>query len=115
LLADENFPFSSFKFLENLEYDIVHIGKDFPSITDREVMEFSMNENRITITFDSDYGELVFKYGYQSIGVIYLRLKDFKPQYPEELIHQIIVTNEIDLLNQLTVIDENQIRQRKIN
>jgi len=83
LLADENFPFSSFKFLENLEYDIIHIGKDFPSITDREVMEFSMNENRIIITFDSDYGELVFKYGYQSIGVIYLRLKDFKPQYPE--------------------------------
>ena len=32
-------------------------------VTDDEVMKYAISEDRIIITFDRDYGELVFKYG----------------------------------------------------
>jgi predicted nuclease of predicted toxin-antitoxin system len=38
-------------------------------ISDEEVIELSIRQNRIIITFDSDYGELVFKHGYKPKGV----------------------------------------------
>lgn len=85
-LANENFPIASFKILNNIGWDIEQIGNTNNGITDNEVMAIAMNESRIIITFDSDYGELVFKYGYKPPGVIYLRIQDFKPEYPGKFV-----------------------------
>lgn len=75
LLANENFPKASVLLLRNLGYRITSIGEDSPSISDKSVMEIAENEQRIILTFDRDYGELIYKYNYKpSQGVIYLRL-----------------------------------------
>ncbi|HQU58895.1 MAG: DUF5615 family PIN-like protein [Phaeodactylibacter sp.] len=74
-LANENFPLKSFRILQDKGYDIKHIGLELPSVTDEEVMAFAIEEGRAIITFDSDYGELVYKHGYKPPGVIYLRWK----------------------------------------
>ena len=47
LLANENFPLSSYHILKDKGYDIKHIGIEVPSVSDREVMEIAMNENQI--------------------------------------------------------------------
>jgi predicted nuclease of predicted toxin-antitoxin system len=72
LLANENFPMKSFHILLEPGYDIKHIGVENAGISDEEVMNFSVREGRIIVTFDSDYGELVYKNGYKPAGVIYL-------------------------------------------
>lgn len=113
-LANENFPIASFKVLNNIGWDIEHIGNTNNGISDNEVMSIAINENRIIITFDSDYGELVFKFGYKPPGVIYLRIQDFKPEYPGQLLIEIVEVDKLDIENKFTVIDDNQIRQRKI-
>lgn len=114
LLANENFPLKSFKALQEKGYDIKHIGIELPSITDEEVMAIAIEEGRIIITFDSDYGELVYKYGYKPPGVIYLRWKEFTPDFPADYLHEIFKAGQIQFAGLFTVIDENQIRQRKI-
>jgi len=76
-LANENIPRASFRFLKDKGWDIEHIGETNMGVTDKEVMELAISEDRIIITFDSDYGELVYKYGYKPTGVIYLRIQDF--------------------------------------
>ena len=63
-LADENVPFSSITYLKAKGYDIKAIGVDDPSITDEQVMAIAIDEDRTIITYDSDYGELIFKHGY---------------------------------------------------
>ncbi|NEN24770.1 hypothetical protein G3O08_14790 [Cryomorpha ignava] len=113
-LANENFPIASFKILNNIGWDIEHIGNTNNGITDNKVMAIAMNESRIIVTFDSDYGELVFKYGYKPPGGIYLRIQDFKPEYPGKLLIDIIDVDKLDVENKFTVIDDNQIKQRKI-
>jgi predicted nuclease of predicted toxin-antitoxin system len=61
-LANENVPFSSITYLKSKGYDIKAIGVDDPSITDEQVMRIAIDENRTIITYDSDYGELIFKH-----------------------------------------------------
>lgn len=60
-LADENFPYPSFHLLLQHGQDVVHVGTDFPSISDERVLEICREEGRILLTFDRDYGELIFR------------------------------------------------------
>lgn len=74
LLADENFPFQSVQVLKARGYDIKVVGLEYGGITDQEVMQIAMREGRTIVTFDRDYGELIFRRGYRPpAGVIYLR------------------------------------------
>ena len=115
LLANENFPLASVKILVNSGYDITYIGEDYSGILDSEVMEIAINEERTILTFDRDYGELIFKKGYQPIkGVIFLRWDDFKPNEPGEYLVDLFASNDIQFEGMFTVINENNIRQKKI-
>lgn len=114
LLANENIPLGSIEILENAGYDIKSIGQDYFGILDEEVIKIAIEENRTVITFDRDYGELIFKKGFKPIaGVIYIRWNDFQPEEPGEYLIELFKTNDIDFQNKLTVISESSIRQRK--
>jgi len=113
-LADENFPLASYRLLLESDWDIIHIGITNPSITDDEVIEQSIEEQRVIVTFDSDFGELVFKFGLRPIGVIYFRWAEFTPDYPGKYLLELFDNNSLEIIGYFTVIDENQIRQRKI-
>lgn len=114
LLANKNFPYKSIYYLKEKGYDVLSIGMDNPSIVDSEIMTIAINEQRTILTFDRDYGELIFRHNYKpEKGVIYLRLDEYQPQEPGLIIEEIITNKEIDLARALTVIDKNGIRQRK--
>jgi predicted nuclease of predicted toxin-antitoxin system len=114
LLANENFPYKSIYYLRDKGYDILSIGIDNPSIRDAEIMTIAIDEERTILTFDRDYGELIFRHNYKpEKGVIYLRLVEFEPHEPGLIIEEIITNIYIDLSRALTVVDKNGIRQRK--
>jgi predicted nuclease of predicted toxin-antitoxin system len=114
LLANENFPYKSIHYLRDKGFDIVSIGMDNPSIKDDEIMEIASKEERIILTFDRDYGELIFKHNYKpEKGVIYLRLSEYEPELPGHIIEEILLDKEIDVKSALTVVDKNGYRQRK--
>lgn len=114
ILANENFPSTSVNLLEKAGHDIKSIGTDNPSISDKEVIDIAISEERTIITFDRDYGELIYKYGYRpKAGVIYLRLRNFKSEGPGEYLLKIFEKKDLEFENKLTVIDRAKIRQRK--
>jgi predicted nuclease of predicted toxin-antitoxin system len=114
LLANENFPGKSIDYLRDKGFDIKSIGLDDPGILDADVMKIAINEERTILTFDRDYGELIFRYDNKpEKGVIYLRLDQYEPHEPGLMIEEIITNTSIDLTRALTVIDKNGIRQRK--
>ena len=113
ILANENFPRASVLFLKSKGYDVKSIGVDSAGISDSEIMEIAITEKRLILTFDSDYGELIFKFGFKPpAGVIYLRLKDFTPEYPGKLIYDIFSNYDLNFNHRLSVIDRNGVRQR---
>lgn len=114
LLANENFPEASVALLRNLGYDVYSIGELDPSISDIIVMQIAISQNRTIITFDRDYGELIFKHGHRpEKGVIYLRIEPLYPLYPAEIIHQLLQIDGFQTTNTLTVVAESKVRQRK--
>lgn len=114
LLANENFPRASVVYLRNAGYDISAIGDNHLGISDKYVMELAMAEDRTIITFDRDYGELIYKHGYRpQAGVIYLRLDEFTPLQPAEIIEYLIRTVKIQTVSTFTVYDGDTLRQRK--
>jgi predicted nuclease of predicted toxin-antitoxin system len=114
LLANENFPLDSVRFLAAKGYDVKAVGVHFAGVTDQEVMNLAEQERRIILTFDRDYGELIFKHGFRpSLGVIYLRLPHYESEEPGRLIAQLLKDPLFETSRKLTVFDGEMIRQRK--
>lgn len=111
-LADENFPIPSIELLKDKNVDIKSVAVLQKGISDLKVIEIAIDEHRTILTHDSDYGELIFKYGYRPrAGVVYFRIFDFEPTEPGDLLLSLI-QKELIFENRLTVINENTIRQR---
>lgn len=113
ILANENIPFSSVEYLRKEGYDIISIGTDHSGITDLEVIQLAIKQKRTIVTFDRDYGELIFKHGLKPPeGIIFLRIADYEPELPGKLIHRLISGKRFDFSNRLSVIDQDSVRQR---
>ena len=114
-LADENFPAKSIDLLRKAGYIVISIGEEIPSVKDIEILLKAQNEELIILTFDRDFGGLIFK---DKIaipkGLVYLRIEPTKPQEPAEIILDMIKTKEFLIEDNFTVIQRLRIRQRKI-
>lgn len=93
---------------------MLSIGEEAPSVTDEDVIALAIREERLILTFDKDYGELVFRKGLKPAnGIIYLRIETFEPHDPAEIIHALLESKRFDFENALTVADKVFVRQRK--
>lgn len=113
-LADENFPVTAFRILLESGHDIKHITFEMPSITDTDVTEMAINENRIILTFDGDYGTLIFKFGYRPPGVVCFRLPTISADEPAYILMNLINDTPCQLEHMHTVVENDKIRQRRI-
>ena len=113
-LANENFPLRSILYLRGLGFDVSSVGIDHKSVEDVKVLQIAIAESRTILTFDKDYGELIYKYHSKPPqGIIYLRLEGFGPEDPGKLIAELVQLKKVNFEKALTVIDKNGIRQRK--
>ena len=112
-LANENFPLPSINYLRDNHIDVLSIQENYPGIADSEVLSLAKTLNRTIITFDSDYGELIFKYSLiEPPSVIYFRYKGTDPEYVGKILHQLILERNINFTKSFTVVESDTIRQR---
>jgi predicted nuclease of predicted toxin-antitoxin system len=112
-LANENFPLPSVRHLREAGYDVAAITEDSPGIEDREVLARAVLERRVILTFDRDYGELIYRLGLSpSSGVIYLRYQPRSPIEPAEQLLILLQTEGLQFEGKFTVIEREQMRQR---
>jgi predicted nuclease of predicted toxin-antitoxin system len=114
LLADENFPIASVEILKSKKYDVLSILRSHSGISDTEVIHLANHEERLILTFDRDFGKLIYKEGIiPSYGVFYFRLIDFHPEQPAQIALALLEKPNFDIQGIMTVIEENFIRQKK--
>ncbi len=114
LLADENIPRLVVEFIRSRGHDTIWVGNVAPGIKDREVISLATTQERTLITFDTDFGELVFRFGISApFGVILFRLL---PDSPSGIAQSIVraLENQKDWENHFSVVDENRIRMRSL-
>ncbi len=113
LLANENFPLVSVQLLRQVGYGIATITEDSPGIEDPEVLARAADEQRIILTFDRDYGELIYRFRLPPPkGVIYLRFRPHTPGEPAAILLNLFQTEELQVEGWFTIVERDKIRQR---
>jgi predicted nuclease of predicted toxin-antitoxin system len=108
-LADENVSNKVVNVLRNKGIDIVSM-KDFgSSLSDEKVLETANAQDRILITFDADFAELVFKRKLKAKGVILLKFVPKSSQHIVETIETVLMT-QAKIEDHFLIIKEKRIR-----
>lgn len=74
-LADMGIAMRIVEWLRKRGYDAVHIREEgLYRLSDKEIFKKSINEGRIILTFDLDFGEIVALSAGEAVSVILFRL-----------------------------------------
>ena len=116
VLLDENIPNAAAELLQKNIPNVKHISDQSAGMDDQEVLEIATKENRILITFDKDFGYLVFKENFPKIpGVVLLRFDPVSPQQIAGKILDLIIGYHKQLHGSFTVVEEDRVRIRPIS
>jgi predicted nuclease of predicted toxin-antitoxin system len=114
-LANENFPLASVNCLRRVGHDIAATIEDTPGAKDPEVLARAVREGRIILTFDKDYGELIYRLGLPPpAGVVYFRFDPVTPEEPAEHLLRLLIVNDMSLEGRFTVAERGHLRQRPL-
>ncbi len=99
--------------LQIQEYNIKTIRSIDPRMSDKEVLKLAESENRMVITMDKDFGELVYNSGLCHAGVLLLRLEEATSQEKVKIIKKILDRYSDKLPNNFCVYKDGKLRIRK--
>jgi predicted nuclease of predicted toxin-antitoxin system len=93
----------------------VAIAEAEPGLPDRAVLERAVSEQRILLTFDRDFGGLIYRSRLPfPPGLILLRFVPLTPEEPAQLLLPLTGRPEILFEGRLTVLDRERVRQRPL-
>jgi predicted nuclease of predicted toxin-antitoxin system len=112
-LANENFPVFSIKLLRKAGHKTASIIEETPGAKDLDILKRAQKENLVILTFDRDYGELIYRHkSFIPCGVVYFRFNPSAPEEPAIILLKILKKDKISILGKFTVIERVRIRQR---
>lgn len=110
LLADENVAGDIVSLLRQQGHNVAWIRQDSPGAADVDVLIRSTREQRLLVTFDKDFGELVWRAGHDaSAGVILFRISAASSSDVASKVAAILDSRD-DWNGQFSVVDGRRIR-----
>jgi len=91
-------------------HDVVSVFDEMRGADDREVIRIANEQNRILITNDKDFGELVFREKKPHKGVILLRLRDERAANKIDVLEHLLEKYENSLSRHFSVVTETTVR-----
>ena len=114
LLANENFPAPSVEYLSECGHDVAPIAKAGGALSDSQVLARAVAEQRWIITFDRDYGDLIFARGMMAPpAVVLFRLRSYRPDTPGRLLAGLIESG-IEFEGFFVVVEDAGLRRRPL-
>lgn len=115
LLANENIPSDAVRRLRAMGHDVLSITETCRGITDAEVLALAHDQQRILLTFDRDYGELIYVKRLPSpAGLIYLRFIPATPSEPADAMAALLNDSNSPALGGFLVLDREGYRRRPL-
>lgn len=113
LLANENFPAAAIRKLRAAGMDVVAVVDAMRSASDRDVMAYARREQRWIVTFDRDYGDLIFREGLlPPPAILFFRQEPYPPERPADIVLAMLAEPR-QLEGYMVVISQQNIRRRR--
>jgi predicted nuclease of predicted toxin-antitoxin system len=110
ILADENLPGDVVDALRQRGHDVTWIRIIAPGSNDVEVILRAQDEDRLRVTFDKDFGELVYRHRFSAPnGIVLFRISPSSPQ----LVARVAVAaleSRTDWAGHVSVVEDDRIR-----
>ncbi len=114
-LIDECIGTSVAKWLREQGYDTVSILEFSPGIPDEAVLHKAFLENRILITMDKDFGDIIFRNNKHHCGIILLRLLNWQTKHKIAILENFLALYIHEIENNFIVITEQSVRIIRVN
>jgi predicted nuclease of predicted toxin-antitoxin system len=111
-VADEGIDAQIVMQLRQEGHSVWYVAEMSPGMPDTAVLDLANQENAILLTFDKDFGDLVYRQRHVSQGVILLRLHGLLPEKKAQLIVSMIHKHGPDLPGAFTVLTPEKVRVR---
>ena len=98
------------KWLTGNGYDVVSVLAEMKGSKDITILHRAFSENRIIITSDKDFGDIVFHKKEQHAGVILIRLQSGSPKDKIKVLENLLVNYIDQLVYNFVVVSEANIR-----
>lgn len=112
-VCDEGVDRSVVEQLRADEHEVVHIAELSPSISDEKVLAEANARGAVLVTADKDFGELVFRLGKISAGVLLIRLHDLATSERAVLVGAVVREHGAELTGAFSVLSPTKLRIRK--
>jgi predicted nuclease of predicted toxin-antitoxin system len=99
-------------FREN-KYDVKCVRDINIRAKDADILRLAALENRMIITMDKDFGELVYNSGMLHSGVLILRLDDAKGEDKVDIVKRIVTGFSEKIENKFCVFQDGKLRIRE--
>lgn len=95
------------------DFDVVYIMETNRGAEDSLILNLANDQQRVLLTQDKDFGELVFRLKQAHCGVVLIRLEGYLSTLKAEITVNVIMKYKNELISAFTVIQPNAIRIRK--
>jgi len=101
------------RFLAAEGFDVKSIISFLPGMEDIDILDMAEKENRIVVTMDKDFGELIFHNLNPHTGVLLLRLGHSSGNEKAEIVKYIINEHANELAGHFSVFQNGKLRIKK--
>ena len=91
-------------------HDVFSVYDDARGVSDDDILQKAFMQNRILITNDKDFGELIFREKKRHKGIVLLRLEDERAENKIKVIEQLLEQYADQIAECFTVVTENAVR-----
>jgi predicted nuclease of predicted toxin-antitoxin system len=112
LVADESVDAPIVERLRSDGHVVAYVAEMNPSITDNDVLEQANSDPSPLMTGDKDFGELVFRLGRVTNGVILIRMPGISPLRKASVVSEALRVHGNEMANAFTVISPGMVRIR---
>jgi predicted nuclease of predicted toxin-antitoxin system len=94
-------------------HDVGEAAEIRPGAPDPEVAEWALEQDRVLVTEDRDFGRLVYAFGQRTVGVIYIRWPYSARRALRRVLAELVTTRGTQLRGTFTVVSPRGIRLRR--
>lgn len=109
-LADESCDALLIRVLRDSGHDVLAVSEISPRAEDPQVLDLAFREERILLTEDKDFGQLVFAHSKNTRGVIFLRYPSLARQRISKEVVKLVNRRGGKLIGRFVVVQPGRIR-----